>query len=119
MDKDGDIVFKREGLTHFLLIYDTDPNYFHLVLPGLWMIDKDTDRNLVLEACNKVNYSSKFAKVFVPKDSSFVAGAIQMLIPDNYLKEALERGFTALSYASTNFSQVIGELTKSKPSLAK
>ncbi|WP_024972817.1 T3SS (YopN, CesT) and YbjN peptide-binding chaperone 1 [Ralstonia pickettii] len=62
-DDDGDIRFKREGMTYALCFDKDDPGFAKLILPNVWSIDSEPELQQVLAALDQVNRRIKLVKV--------------------------------------------------------
>jgi hypothetical protein len=69
LDGDGDIRFKREGKTYALCFDAHDPNFARLLLPSVWDIDSERERQQVLAALDEVNRRIKLVKAHTLGDS--------------------------------------------------
>lgn len=70
-NEDGNIVFRFEMKTFLFINNDSDEEFFQLALPGIFDVTEE-NRELVLEACNKVNFNVKVAKACLWDDSVWV-----------------------------------------------
>ncbi len=68
-DEDGDIVFKAEGLHHFVCFEEQDEEYARIILPGLWTIESPEERVKAEIVANAITGAVKVAKVFVVRDN--------------------------------------------------
>lgn len=71
VDADGDIIFKCQMRTFLFKNHDEDEEYFQLALPGIYDVTED-NRDVVLEATNRVTSMMKVAKTIVTNDSVWV-----------------------------------------------
>lgn len=62
VDEDGDLRFRHEGRTHFLIPQEKDPGYFRVSFPGAWECDGPEEEALALRTVNAVNRDLKVAK---------------------------------------------------------
>ena len=65
IDKDDDVTFKKDELTYYILINEKDPEFFNLVLPGIWSIDNDGERAKVEKAILHTISQTKVAKLYI------------------------------------------------------
>lgn len=114
IDDEGDIRFKHDGFSYYLLIYEDDTPYFHLQLPAFHQVKSEEDKAKVFEACNEVNRSSKLAKVtFYPEEMVVSCGAQMLLFNDAHFASTLKRSFSAVLYAGKKFEKIVeAELTQ-------
>ncbi len=103
VDNDGDLHFKYEGRTYFILIQDNDPGFFRLVLPGIWSIDDEQERAAVEHACVVATATTKVAKVF-PVETR-VWGSVELFIsPPEQFKAVFTRSLQALGSCVQRFA---------------
>lgn len=63
-EKNGNIDFKYEMKNYFYVNNDEDNEYFQLVMPNIFDVTED-NRDIALEAANKVNINTKVVKACV------------------------------------------------------
>ena len=69
VDEDnGNILFKYQMANFLFINNDEDEEFFQLLMPGIYDVTDD-NRDMVLEAANKVNQSIKVVKACVVDDS--------------------------------------------------
>ena len=69
VDEDnGNILFKYQMANFLFINNDEDEEFFQLLMPGIYDVTDD-NRDVVLEAANKVNHSIKVVKACVVNDS--------------------------------------------------
>lgn len=69
VDEDnGNIMFKYQMANFLFINNDEDEEFFQLLMPGIYDVTDD-NRDVVLEAANKVNHSIKVVKACVVNDS--------------------------------------------------
>ncbi len=114
LDMQGNIVFKREGLTYVLFTSLDDPNFLRLVCPGIWKIDSDELRARTLAALNLVCANIKVVKAFVVDDQVWVAAETFLETEESY-KTELPRLLALVAFGvQTSVNQV-----RSQPPLAR
>jgi len=59
---DGVIEVKVEGGIFFISTEETDVGFFGITYPNFWAEDNNTNASRMIDACNKANSQSKFAK---------------------------------------------------------
>jgi hypothetical protein len=64
IDKDGDIAFKREGYSYFVVIGKSDPAFLYVLLPNIKSLGSDADRRRAAEAVSYANNKTKVAKAY-------------------------------------------------------
>jgi len=67
-EDDGNILFKYQMANFLFINNDEDEEFFQLLMPGIYDVTDD-NRDVVLEAANKVNHSIKVVKACVVNDS--------------------------------------------------
>lgn len=68
VDEDnGNIMFKYQMANFLFINNDEDEEFFQLLMPGIYDVTDD-NRDVVLEAANKVNHSIKVVKACVVND---------------------------------------------------
>jgi hypothetical protein len=105
IDKDGDIMFKLEGLTWYILFDKNDPSFFTLALLNIWSIDSDSERREALNAISYANNKTKAAKMFTSGSrKQWVSIAVEMYLekPDD-LKILFKRLIGAINSAKNDF----------------
>jgi hypothetical protein len=84
IDKDGDIVFKIEGGTYYIVLHENDPEFFQMIFPSFWEIENDAERLKALDAANHSNAKSKVSKVMVLGDNVFASIEILLTDPSDF-----------------------------------
>ena len=84
IDGDGDVKFKREGRTYFIIVSEKDPEFFRLVLANIWEIENDVERSRVLQAADHSNAASKVSKVYIVKDNVWVCVELFVAAPEDF-----------------------------------
>lgn len=80
IDEDGDIFFKYEGKTLVVDSYENDQAFIRVMLPNVWTIESDDERNKAYRCTSITTREYKLAKVFVtPNDD--VSLSIELLLP--------------------------------------
>ncbi|MDR2518386.1 MAG: YbjN domain-containing protein [Spirochaetaceae bacterium] len=65
VDSDGDIQFKAEGGTFFIIVDADDLQSFRMLYPNFWEIESLSEKAKVYEVVNYINRTTKVAKVFM------------------------------------------------------
>lgn len=106
LDDDGDIIFKREGLTYILFVSEDDEEFVRLDLPNVWEIESLGERQMVMAAAAEVNRQVKVAKVVPMGDNVWVSA--QLLIdPIENVGKVLPRAMNVLSLAVREFADAM------------
>lgn len=79
IDGDGDIVFKREGRTYFVMLSDDDDVFYRIVFPAFWSIDSAQERLACEHAAVVATADTKVAKVFPVENSMWAS--IELFCP--------------------------------------
>lgn len=102
VDKDGDIVFRRNGKSYIIMIDPRDPQFFRLALPNVWEIENSNERATAYLAANESNHKSKVSKVVVTASNVWVNIEIFVARPEDF-KGIFERALDALDNGLNNF----------------
>ena len=102
IDGDGDIEFKREGRTYFIIVSEKDPEFFRLVLANIWNIEDDAERSRVLVAADHSNAVSKVSKVYIVKDNVWVCVELFVAAPQDF-RGVFARSMSAMDAGVTNY----------------
>ena len=108
IDVDGDVQFKREGRTYFIIISEKDPEFFRLVLANIWKIEDDLERSRVLVAADHSNAVSKVAKVYMVKDNVWVCVELFLAAPEDF-RGIFERSMSAMEAGVSNYVERMRE----------
>ncbi|GAB4472054.1 MAG: hypothetical protein Kow00124_09640 [Anaerolineae bacterium] len=73
IDSDGDVKFKSEGFTYYIIIDEKDPQYFRLVFPNFWSIESDAERLKALIASDFATSRTKAAKVYTVQNNMWAS----------------------------------------------
>jgi hypothetical protein len=104
LDPDGDIKFKREGGTYYLMTEENDPTYFRLVFPNFWEIESDDERNQILYAVGEVNADLKVIKLYPVRDN--VWASVEMFLdPIDNFQKVFNRAMNVLGEGVAQFRQ--------------
>lgn len=102
VDEDnGNIIFKYQMLTFLFFNNDEDEEFFQLALPGIFDITEE-NRDLALEAANKVNKGVKVAKIIIPNDDVWALFEV-ILDQSPEVGSIIERGLGILMHARQAF----------------
>lgn len=105
LDDNQNIVFKSEMKTFLFLNNDSDEEFFQLALPGIYDVSEE-NRELVLEACNKVNFNVKVAKACLWDDTVWVFFEIILdQTPD--VSTIIPRALGILKHAQQSFYEAL------------
>ena len=102
VDEDnGNILFKYQMLTFIFFNNDEDEEFFQLACPGIFDVTEE-NRELVLEAANKVNDNTKVAKVIIVGEKVWVLFEV-ILDHSPEVGSIIERGLGILQHARQKF----------------
>jgi len=91
IDADGDVVFKFESLFFYIRPETNDLMYHCIILPGIWTIESERQRETVQRLATRLTHEYKVAKVKLFGDH--VSVVAEMLLPE---REAFGRVFVRL-----------------------
>lgn len=101
----GNIHFRYEMRSFIFVNNDDDETFFQLVMPGIFDVTSD-NRDIALEAANKVNRTTKVAKAVVFDEG--VALFYEIILDQNpEVGSVLSRGLGILNYARQKFFEGI------------
>lgn len=104
-DKDDDIYFKYQGMTVCIDSYADDSEFLRVMIPNIWSIDSEDERELALRSANDVNFRLKAVKIFVHSGDD-VHVSIEFFAPDPDAGIAvLHRCFSILYSAVNHFRE--------------
>ena len=102
IDNDGDVTFKSEGKNYFIVIDEEDPQFFRLIYPGFWKIEKEADRENVSRAALHACAATKCAKVFLVRDNVWASIELFVANPGDF-EPIFSRSLSALRTGASNF----------------
>ena len=106
VDEDnGNIIFKYQMLTFIFFNNDEDEEFFQLAFPSIYDVDED-NRELVLEAADKVNRTVKVAKIFTVGEKVWVLFEV-ILDQSPEVGSIIERGLGILQHARQAFYEAL------------
>jgi len=65
IDQDGDIEFKAEGSTFYIIVDSRDLKSFRILFPNFWEIESEAEKAKAYKAANYINRTTKIAKVYL------------------------------------------------------
>ncbi|MGM3277368.1 T3SS (YopN, CesT) and YbjN peptide-binding chaperone 1 [Ralstonia sp. 24A2] len=105
-DDDGDIRFKREGMTYALCFDEDDPDFAKLILPNVWRIDSEPELRQALAALDQVNRRMKLVKAHT--QAGAVWFTVELLFDDQCAWERhLSRAVRAIARAVMMFGDAM------------
>jgi hypothetical protein len=105
-DDDGDIHFKFEGKNYYVIVDDTDEEFFRLIYPNFWSIEDEDERARAYVAAHDASARTKVAKVYVRKDDTWAA--VEMFCaPPEVFRAVFPRSLSALQSAVQTFVEIM------------
>jgi len=109
IDEDGDILFKVSGNNYFIIVDESDLQFFRIytgVSLGSFLIED------ALAAANYSNMRSKIAKVYISSDGRSAAINTELLLsnPQDF-KPVLARALSLMRLAESNFFSRLREIS--------
>ncbi len=111
IDQDGDLEFKLDGFTYFIIVQEDDPEYFRIALPNIWPIESEQERLEVFAAANKATADTKVCKVFAMEDNVWIS--VELFVPDQDAAKAVFR--RSLSTIKTAMDEFVSLMKKETP----
>jgi hypothetical protein len=108
VDTDGDISFKREGLTYYIIVTETDAEFFEMALPNIHRVADEAGRQKAFAAADASNAKSKVSKVYMVGDDVWVTVELFIASPGDF-KNVFQRSMSALLNGANNFIEKMGE----------
>ena len=106
VDEDnGNILFKYQMANFLFVNNDEDEEFFQLLMPGIYDVTDD-NRDMVLEAANKVNHSIKVVKACVINDNVWLFFE-NLLDHTPEVEDSIPRALAILQGARQHFYQEI------------
>ena len=102
LDDDGDVYFKYEGSTYFVISGHGDATIFTLLLPYFWSLEDPADRARALEAAMHAQATIRIGRVTVLEDN--VSASVNAYLPDETsFRAVLLRSLDGLHYLAKAF----------------
>lgn len=102
IDDDGDVMFKCEGRTYYVILDASDEQFYRLVFPNFWSIDDDAERSGVVAAAQAATAKTKVAKVFPVKDDTWASIELFLPNPESFT-QVFSRSMSALRAVVQSF----------------
>ncbi len=109
VDEDGDVSFKREGRTFYIIVDEKDLEFFRIVYPNFWPIESDDERDMVALAASYANRRTKVAKAYIDGDDTWIAAEIYIAEPGDFGRW-VPRMMNAIQTALDHFKARVREL---------
>lgn len=107
VDEDnGNIIFKYQMCTFIFFNNDEDEEFFQLALPSIFDVTEE-NRELVLEAANKINSNMKVTKVIIVGDQSVWVVFENLLDQSPEVDNIIPRALSILQHARQEFYEAL------------
>ena len=114
VDKDGDVMFKFEGGTYFVLVDEEDEMFFQIMFPSFWPIESEEEGARVEKAAQLATRITKVAKVYRQLDN--VNASVELLcVPPEAFKAVFRRALRSIQAGAKNFRAAMSELDAPAP----
>jgi hypothetical protein len=100
---DAGVLFRCEGKTYVILPDEKDEMFFRLILPGIWPIESEGERERVIAASVMTTGETKVAKVY-PVDDNTWASIEMFCLPADSFKPVFKRAMSALQTSLMTFA---------------
>lgn len=112
-DADGDVVFKAEGLTYYLIVDEQDAQYFRLLHPNFWSIDSPEELLQAFEAASFASRQTKVAKVYLRDDAKNTSASVEMFLdPPDSFRLIFSRSMSAMRTCVNHFKEKMVQLRR-------
>jgi hypothetical protein len=109
IDSDGDIKFKAEGRTLYIIVYEDDLDFFQIIYPNFWEIESEAEREKVASVASYVTRTTKVAKVYMTRaDDTSISAEIFIEKPENF-KTSFKRMIDVILLARREFIEKMNE----------
>jgi hypothetical protein len=108
IDSDGDVRYKSEGKTYWIIIDPGDSQYFRLAMLNIWKIESEAERRKVLAAVDYANARTKVCKAYTIGDNVWVCIELFVAKPEDF-KPLFSRATSAMALGYSNFLQKMRE----------
>ncbi|MDR0732293.1 MAG: hypothetical protein LBF63_11540, partial [Treponema sp.] len=100
IDDDGDVRFRYEGGTYYIIVLEGDPKFIRILYPNFWEIESEEELMRAYITASYVSRTTKIAKVFVNRNEDDVSIVAESLLNDpgdfrNHLTRLLSTIVTA------------------------
>ena len=114
IDEDGDVMFKFEGGTYFVLVDEEDEMFFQIMFPSFWPIESEEEGARVEKAAQLATRITKVAKVYRQRDN--VNASVELLcVPPEAFKAVFRRALRCIQAGVTKFRAEMSELDAAAP----
>jgi len=86
IDSDGDVQFKAEGRTFYIIVDSRDLQSFRILYPNFWEIESEDEKAKVVKVVNYINRTTKVAKVYLNSREDDVSMDVNIFVekPENF-----------------------------------
>ncbi|MFM7058132.1 MAG: hypothetical protein ACKO2P_14530 [Planctomycetota bacterium] len=106
IDNDGDILFKCEGRSYFVILDENDEQFYRLTFPNFWSIEDEAERERVVQASSVATAKTKVAKIFPVKDDTWAS--IELFLSNaEQFNSVFARSLSALQAAVRTFREAM------------
>jgi hypothetical protein len=103
VDSDGDVAFKSDGRTYYIIVDEGDPVYFKILFPNFWKIESEAERAKASTVIMTVNRVVKVIKVYIgSNDSASIIADIYLNTPESF-NNRFPRMLSAIQTARQRF----------------
>lgn len=110
-DGDGDIMFRYEMKTLYLLLGDPEEPFCRMILPQFYDVAEGEEATM-LAACNKVVREVKVVKVFLDETFKTVSASCEFYYTDDSLSVCLKHSMELMGVVRSVFDKVRRELAE-------
>ncbi|WP_199188341.1 hypothetical protein [Deinococcus arcticus] len=104
LDDDGDVHFKYEGGTYFVLTAGNDPTHLALLYPFFWPLEDAAERARALEAAMHAQRQVRVGRILVLEHD--VSANVSAYLPDEQsFRAVLLRSLEGLKYLVLKFQE--------------
>ena len=112
VDNDGDIMFRYQMKTIYVMTGDEEEAYISMMLPQFHEIEDDLE-TIVLAVCNKLTRELKLAKVYVDQTFKNVTATCEFFcVNEEALEQNLRKSLQILGVVRTVFRKDLAELSE-------
>ena len=112
VDNDGDIMFRYQMKTIYVMIGDEEEPFITLTYPQFYEIEEGED-DLVLAVCNKLTRSLKLLKVFIDQTYKNVSSTCDFYyINEGSLEQNMEHALDIIGIVRTYFLHKLVEASE-------
>ena len=112
LDNDGDIMFRFEAKTVFVMTGDDDEKYLSVQLPQFYEV-AEGEEPLVLTVCNRMSRELKLVKVYIDQTFKNVTGACEFFYSnEESLSDCLAHSLRFLGIVRSRFKRYKAELSE-------